>query len=385
MRLTARVRLAATFGALFVIGGLVLTTAIYLLVQADLVAQLQKTITVAALPACTETPAGTVHDGCVTVVPGTRFEPAMPARTVPRAAAASGATVLDKLLATSGVSLLLMTILVLLIVWWLSGRMLRPVHEISALARRLSSESLHERIHLNGPKDELSELADTFDDMLERLEKAFESQRRFIANASHELRTPVSIQRTAIQIGLADPTASSLAKTRANLLDANRRIERLLDSLLVLARSDRGLDHREDVDLAATARNQLGQHRAAIASHDLEIRARLDDCTVDGDPALLTQLVDNLVGNAIRHNTNGGYVDVRTSAGKLVVTNSGPVVTGELLDRIFQPFQRGEGRVAAGGSTGLGLSIVESIADAHKAAVQARPGPDGGLEVTVTF
>lgn len=382
MRLTARVRLAATFGALFVSGGLVLIAAIYLLVQANLVSQLQQTITY-ALPRCY---VGS-SDDCVNAVPGIPMQtiPSARADSVPKAAAASGETVLGKLLFTSGISLLLMTILVLLIVWWLSGRMLRPVHEISALARRLSSERLHERIRLTGPKDELTELADTFDDMLDRLEKAFESQRRFIANASHELRTPVSIQRTAIQIGLADPTASSLAKTRANLLDANRRIERLLDSLLVLARSDRGLDHHEPVELDAVVGHQLSQHRSAIASHDLDVRTRLEECVVDGDAALLSQLVDNLIGNAIRHNTDGGYLDIRTTPGKLVVTNFGPVVTEELLERIFQPFQRGEGRVAAGGSTGLGLSIVESIADAHKAAVRAKPGPDGGLEVTVTF
>jgi signal transduction histidine kinase len=372
--MTARTRLTVVFGALYVAAGIALIAATYFLVQANLITQLSDTIMVAATK----------------IPPGVQFSPAVP--TVPArradagiaiAATASGDTVLAKLLETSVLSLLILTILSLVLIWWLSGRVLRPVHDISALARRLSSQSLHERINMGGPKDELSELADTFDGMLERLERAFESERRFVANASHELRTPVAVQRTAIQIGLADPSPQQLEKTRESLLEANRRIEHLLDSLLLLARSDRGLDHRERVDLTTTVDRRISVHTAAAAARRVDIQKDLGDCYVAGDPALLEQLVDNLVGNAIRHNVDGGHIEIRTSQHDgLVVSNSGPSVPDDLVARLFQPFQRGDGRTVAAGS-GLGLSIVESIAHAHDGTVQASPRLAGGLDVTV--
>ncbi|GAA1718118.1 ATP-binding protein [Fodinicola feengrottensis] len=378
--MTARARLVLAFGALYVAGGIALIAAIYFLVQANLVHQLSDTIMVAAVKA---TPGD--YTGYQPTYPTYPAVPAAHGIALAHVAEASGQTVLTKLLLTSGLSLLIMTILSLVMIWWLSGRVLRPVHEISALARRLSSQSLHERIEMGGPKDELTELADTFDAMLERLERSFESQRRFVANASHELRTPVAVQRTAIQVGLADPTPRQLVKTRESLLEANRRIEHLLDSLLVLARSDRGLDHREPVDLTKAVDRRISVHTAAAAARGVEIEASLDDCWVAGDPALLDQLVDNLVGNAIRHNVDGGHVAIRTSQDDgLVVSNSGPNVPDELVGRLFQPFQRGDGRTIAAGS-GLGLSIVESIAHAHDGTVQASPRPTGGLDVTVSL
>jgi signal transduction histidine kinase len=386
--MTARARLALVFGVLYVAAGVALIAAIYFLVQANLVAQLSDTIAVAAtkMPAGTYSPTSPAYPTVPTCPawPAARGKPAIGV-VLGTAATASGQTVLTKLLLTSGLSLVIMTILSLIVIWWLSGRVLRPVHDISALARRLSSQSLHERIGMQGPKDELSELADTFDGMLERLERAFESQRRFVANASHELRTPVAVQRTAIQIGLADPSPRQLEKTRESLLEANRRIEHLLDSLLVLARSDRGLDHTERVDLTKTVDRRIGVHTAAAAARGVDIQSELDDCWVAGDPALLEQLVDNLVGNAIRHNVDGGHITVRTSQHDgLLVSNSGPVVPDDLVARLFQPFQRGDGRTVAAGS-GLGLSIVESIAHAHDGTVQASPRMEGGLDVKVVL
>lgn len=374
--MAARTRLTLTFGALLVVAGVALTAMIYLLVRADLNPQLQRAVR--AVPYESVTPSPT--DARPVPIPeqGVRIAAA---ETI---ASNSESTVLNKLLLTSGISLLVMTAVCLFVVWWLSGRVLAPVKKISAHASRLSTESLHERIRLTGPKDELTELAGTFDNMLERLEKAFESQRQFIANASHELRTPISIQRTAIQVGLNDPTPSSVADTKEKLLAANRRIERLLDSLLTLAHSDRGLEHRESVDVADCVKDQLDLRSPDIAERELHTRTELAPYVVNGDTALITRLVDNLLTNAIRYNVNGGWIEIRTSTDGLAVSNTGQEVTPDLMDRIFHPFQRGENRTSSGGA-GLGLSIVESIVEAHGGTVTAVPRIGGGLEVTVSL
>ncbi|MEU9607533.1 ATP-binding protein [Streptomyces sp. NPDC048057] len=276
--------------------------------------------------------------------------------------------------------------------WWTAGRVLRPVHAMTARARQLSERTLHERIgDANGPDDELKELGDTLDALLARLETAFDSQRRFIANASHELRTPLATQRTAIQVGL-DPAASAdeLAATKQVLLESNRRSERLIEGLLMLARGERGLEDREDVDLGAIAAEEAARYdiRAVRAGAD---RPRLSlrrgggapAPRVRGDRLLLAQLVDNLVANAVAYNVPGGTVSVVVSGGVLTVENTGPTVSEEDVPALFEPFRRGEGRDRMGPGAGLGLSIVRSIAEAHGGTVTARPGPSGGLSVTV--
>ncbi|MEU5978226.1 HAMP domain-containing sensor histidine kinase [Streptomyces sp. NPDC047315] len=279
--------------------------------------------------------------------------------------------------------------------WWTAGRVLRPVHAMTARARRLSERTLHERIgDANGPDDELKELGDTLDALLARLEKAFDGQRRFIANASHELRTPLATQRTAIQVGL-DPAASAdeLAATKQVLLESNRRSERLIEGLLMLARGERGLEDCEDVDLGAIAEEEAARYdiravRAAADRPRLSLRkggggASGPRVRVRGDRLLLAQLVDNLVANAVAYNVPGGTVSVVVSGGVLTVENTGPTVPEEDVPALFEPFRRGEGRDRMGPGAGLGLSIVRSIAEAHGGTVTARPGPSGGLSVTV--
>lgn len=262
--------------------------------------------------------------------------------------------------------------------WWTAGRVLRPVHAMTAKARRLSEWTLDQRIAARGPDDELKELGDTLDALLARLEKAFDSQRRFIANASHELRTPLATQRTAIQVGLdASASAEELARTKAVLLDSNRRSERLIEGLLVLARSERGLAERVDVDLGEVVNEEAARHGVTAVSGSGGAGL------VRGNRQLLAQLVGNLVANAVTYNVPGGTVDVSVADGVLRVVNTGPVVAAEDVPALFEPFRRGEGRDRMGPGAGLGLSIVRSIADAHGGTVTAEPGPEGGLAVTV--
>ncbi|MFB4423329.1 sensor histidine kinase [Streptomyces sp. QL37] len=288
-----------------------------------------------------------------------------------------------ELLYWSVAALLVMTGCAVGVGWWTAGRVLRPVHAMTAKARRLSEHTLHERIASSGPDDELKELGETLDALLARLEKAFDSQRRFIANASHELRTPLATQRAAIQVGLDDPSPEDLVRTRQTLLDNNRRSERLIEGLLVLARSERGLakSERAAVDLAQVVAEESAR---PLASPGPDVTVVAEPCVVRGNPQLLAQLTANLLSNAVRYNVPGGRVEVSLAAdGVLVVRNTGPVVAEADIAGFFQPFRRGEGRDRMGQGSGLGLSIVRSIAMAHGGTVTAVPGPEGGLAVTV--
>ncbi|MFD8475409.1 sensor histidine kinase [Streptomyces globisporus] len=304
-----------------------------------------------------------------------------------------------QLLNWSFAALLVMTAGAVGVGWWIAGRVLRPVHAMTAKARRLSEKTLHERIASSGPDDELKELGETLDALLGRLEKAFDSQRRFIANASHELRTPLATQRAAIQIGLDDPSPEDLVRTRQTLLDTNRRSERLIEGLLVLARSERGLatDEREVVRLDHVVREETARYPAArsgggdgpegrgVGGGGPEVNVSMAACSVRGNRLLLAQLVANLLANAVTYNVPGGSVQVALSKeGALLVCNTGPVVSEADVAGFFEPFRRGEGRDRMGPGSGLGLSIVRSIAVAHGGTVTAVPGPEGGgLAVTV--
>jgi signal transduction histidine kinase len=274
--------------------------------------------------------------------------------------------------------------------WLLSGRMLRPLRDITGTARRLSVENLHERIGLDGPRDELRELGDTFDGMLARLDGAFASQRRFAANASHELRTPLAIMRAQIDVALSDPEVSrpELLATSRVVRDAVDRCERLLDGLLVLAHSDRGLDAAETVDLAESASRALDLVSATAAERGIELRRTLRPAAVRGDRALIERMVANLVENAVAYNRNPGWVEVATSNGGALasvrVTNSGPHVAADQVPSLFEPFRRlSRERTGSGRGAGLGLSIVRSVARAHGGEVSARGPAEGGLAVVV--
>jgi signal transduction histidine kinase len=273
--------------------------------------------------------------------------------------------------------------------WLLAGRALRPLSEITATARRVSEENLHERIALAGPDDELKELADTFDTMLARLDAAFESQRSFIASASHELRTPLSIIRTEVDVTLQsrDVTHEKLVAMGEVVRRASQRSERLIDALLTLARSDRGDLHRSPVDLSDLARTALADVADEALAADLRVEAELAPAPTVGDVALLEGLVANLVQNAVRHNVAGGWVAVSTEAhdgrAAVVVANGGPAIEAHELADLTTPFRRrGAQRTGGAGGSGLGLSIVDSVARAHGGELRlAAPGE--GLVATV--
>ena len=285
--------------------------------------------------------------------------------------------------AVSGVVIAVLTVASVVVGWWLAGRVLRRLHRITATAQRLSLSNLHERIGLTGPRDELTELADTFDAMLDRLQASASSQRRFAANVSHELRTPLAIQRAAIQIGLNDPSPQKLARVREQLLEVNRRSERLIDGLLLLAQGEHGLEATEPIALDALVR----QAAIETPADGVEIRQATEPATVAGDPVLLHRLVVNLVHNAIRHNRPGGVVDVRvTSDRRLTISNTGPEIPADRISELFEPFRTlHTDRTRSADGAGLGLSIVASITAAHHAEITACPNPGGGLQVTVRF
>jgi signal transduction histidine kinase len=300
------------------------------------------------------------------------------------------ADALARLRTQYAMALAAMTGLSVVLGWAVAGRVLRPLQRITATAKRVSQDNLDERIALEGPRDELKELADTFDGMLERLSGAFASQRRFVANASHELRTPLTVIRTELEVTLADPNATTadLRAMAETVRDATLATERLIQALLTLARTEAGIQRRDDVDLAEVARLALGQTGAEAAARHIDLRPTLDPAPVRGDRRLLERLVANLIENAVRHNRDGGSVEARTShaAGRstVEVRNDGDVIPPEALSGLLEPFQRLD-RGARGDGVGLGLSIVRSVAEAHGGSVELRARPSGGLVVRVAL
>ena len=275
-----------------------------------------------------------------------------------------------------------------LVSWVLVGRVLTPLHEVTATARRLSAESLDQRLDLRGARGELAELAAVFDAMLDRLEAAFAAQRRFVANASHELRTPLAVLRTEVDVTLADPTAdeAELRRMGSVVRDATRRADDLVGGLLLLARTE-ALGEPADlrlVDLHAAAEQAVRVTAREAAGRGLRVRLTGGPAPVRGDPALLERVAGNLVENAVRHNVEGGWVEVSTAPGELRVSSSGPPV--ESVEQLFEPFRRGSvTRTGAAPGSGLGLSIVRAVVTAHAGEVTAVPVPGGGLTVTVTL
>jgi signal transduction histidine kinase len=298
---------------------------------------------------------------------------------------------LHELLFWSLVGLGVATIVAGLLGWAIGGRILVPLHKVTGAARRASQEHLDERIRLDGPQDELKELADTFDDMLDRLDLAFASQRRFVANASHELRTPLTSMRTLIDVALAKPvrTTEGLETVVERVREALSQSEAIIDGLLTLARSDRGLTARELVDLEAAAQDAIDQTSTSARASKIAIEADLSGAPTLGDRVLLEPLVANLVDNAVRYNATGGCVQVETGTdggeSYLSVTNTGPLVPESKVVSLFEPFTRLDQRVSNGQGAGLGLSIVASVVTAHGGYLQADALPSGGLKMTVRF
>ncbi len=298
---------------------------------------------------------------------------------------------LRNLLIWSGIGLVLMALVSVIVGWMFAGRALRPVHTITARARRISADSLDERLALEGPHDELREMAETFDSLLDRIQEAFRSERRLVATMSHELRTPLANQRAALEVALADPHASDDELRRAGQVALGQvdRAQRTVDALLTLARVQAGV---EDPRLATVALDDVVT--AAVESTrqdtDLQWDVEIDPATVTGDTDLLTLAVANLLRNATVHNQPGGWVHVRLAAGVgttvLQVENSGPILDPATVSSLTLPFRRGAAdRTASGRGTGLGLTIVQAVADHHHATLGLTARDGGGLRVTSTF
>jgi signal transduction histidine kinase len=409
-RWTLRLRLTILYGSLFLVAGAVLLAITYELV-AHSPAQTRSGAVVVSqdagggprvqLPVPLPPPAGApkklvqlrAYAGKVTAT----FRKITTAQRVQLRALATHATAqiyrqrssqLGALLTRSGIALVIMAFVSIGLGWLMAGRALRPVRTMSARARGISERNLHARLALQGPDDELKELGDTFDGLLARLESAFESQRQFVANASHELRTPITLERTLVEVALADPgaTLESLRGTCTRVLAAGEQQERLIEALLTLARSQRGLAARRELDLGEIA----GEALAALEPADVRVEAELGEARTWGDPALIERLVGNLLDNALRHNVlHRGWISVRTGvdAGRptLRIANTGPLIRPEEAGALTEPFRRLNGNRTDTRGAGLGLSIVAAIAAAHGAELQPTPRPEGGLDVEVRF
>ncbi|WP_128382245.1 sensor histidine kinase [Streptomyces cavernae] len=376
--LRIRTRLALLNAAVFAVGSGLLLVASWLSTRQIIE---ENSATVAATPAAAPTagvaPPPTDFGNPGTMAPGvseSRFE-------------AFRDDVLSDLMTRSLLILVPLAALSVLAAVWIAGRSLSRIGQVTGTARDISENSLHARLRLVGPDDEVKELADTFDTMLDRLERSLTNQRLFTAQASHELRTPLTIQRTALEIPLAHgrvPTELEPDIRRA--LAATERCERLLASLLVLARGESGALHHRPTDLAELVRDALAELGSELDATGVSVHSVLGPAPVAGDVPLLAQLVANLVTNAVRHNRPAGNVRITTETdmgwSRVEVENTGPLVDPAHLPGLFEPFQRGTARVKG---SGLGLAVVRAVTDVHRGRLTAMPRPEGGLTVRIEF
>jgi len=406
---TVRWRLTLLYGGLFLISGAALLAITYTLVEHDPLSSGSPSFIRAAVNA------QAVHNG--TLTPRTVKRPANahlqqravrqsfvppPVRRLlgsingRRAIVTVGSqqrlSDMHQLIVESSIALAIMALISTLLGWLVAGRVLRPLRTMTATTQQISEANLNRRLALEGPRDELRELADTIDGLLERLEGAFDAQRRFVANASHELRTPLTAARALLEMVLTDPSASLDTYRTAcrQVLEESDQQEQLIDALLALAQGQRGIDRREALDLAGIVGEALHTHEAQARARGIEVRAALQPAVLSGDRRLIGRMASNLVENAIRHNIPEGDVRVWVESdggwATLVISNTGPAVCADEIERLLQPFQRlTRERTGQGDGFGLGLSIVAAIADAHNASLDVRPASSGGLRVEVRF
>ncbi|MEI5098044.1 HAMP domain-containing sensor histidine kinase [Streptomyces sp. PmtG] len=386
LRPTIRIRLTLLYGGMFLIAGILLLSIIYLLA-----AQALNTGNEPLFKIVGGREIRVTSDNCPQAASGnltlTEFNSAISSCTDHQRQVA-----LDNLLSRSLLALLGLAVIAFAFGYAMAGRVLSPLGRITRTARRVAGTDLTRRIELDGPDDELKELSDTFDEMLDRLERAFTAQQRFVGNASHELRTPLAINRTLLEVQLSDPNAPpELQQLGKTLLATNERSEQLVEGLLLLARSDNQIVERKPVDLAEVADRAVDQARAEADSKGVEIRGERHLAIVQGNGVLLERIALNLVQNAVRYNVKeDGWVEVTTEAqhgqAVLVVTNTGPVVPAYEVDNLFEPFRRlRTERTGSDKGVGLGLSIARSVARAHGGRIIAEPREGGGLVMRVTL
>ncbi|MFI9827226.1 sensor histidine kinase [Streptomyces sp. NPDC051913] len=383
LRPTIRIRLTLLYGGMFLIAGILLLSIIYLLAA--------NALNVGSdLPFKVVT--GTVSSESCNIT-STQLPAADLNHALNECVNEQRQHALDNLLSRSLLALLGLAIIAFAFGYAMAGRVLSPLGRITRTARAVAGSDLSRRIELDGPDDELKELADTFDDMLERLQRAFTAQQRFVGNASHELRTPLAINRTLLEVHLSDPGAPvELQQLGKTLLATNERSEQLVEGLLLLARSDNQIVERKPVDLAEVAEQAVDQVHAEAEAKGVTIRGEQKPAVVQGNGVLLERIALNLVQNAVRYNVpEGGWVEVTTEVqhgqALLVVSNTGPVVPAYEIDNLFEPFKRlrGADRTGSDKGVGLGLSIVRSVARAHGGHIYAQPREGGGLVMRVTL
>lgn len=373
MKLTIRARLTLVYGGLFFLAGVVLLAVTYALMSQQLPRGEMQSYAGEGqpLPAPPQAPPPQ-H----TTITGDRISPE---------------EALTALLTQGGIALVVVGVAATALGWLIAGRMLQPLARVTETARRIADapdadRGLHERIALTGPPDEIKRLGDTFDVMLERLDHSFDGQRRFIVNASHELRTPLTLNRTLLEVAVRRPDAAPEVRQLGDtLLEINSRHERLIDGLLLLARSERELVEKSYVDIGDIVAHVVDTQPADAVTLD----AAPGEAPTHGNAVLLERLVQNLVENGVRYNVPGGWVRVASSTvsgtAVLLVTNTGPAVPHYEIPGLFEPFRRlADERLAAPGA-GLGLSIVRAVARAHGGEVTAEPRAGGGLVVTVVL
>ena len=374
---TVRLRLSALYGWLFLASSAAVLSITYVLAESRPAVQLSSLLTSRQL--------AEARAAAQRILGGQRA-----AAVARRLVAAERADTLHHLLLDSGVSLLVMCAVSAWLGWLVAGRVLRPLRVMTAKARQISEQNLHERLAVDGPSDELRELGGTIDGLLTRLESAFSAQRLFVANASHELRTPLTLERAMVEVALADPHASAatLRATCERVLTASGHQEQIIDALLTLARCQSGLDRNQLFSLDQVAADVMAIRERDAERLGLRVGTSLARAPASGDVTLVERLVANLVDNAVTHNVEGGWLTVHTSVkegqARLLVANSGPVIASGELDRLLRPFER-LGSDRTGQRAGLGLAIVQAIAEVHGAVLTLRPPPGGGLEVDVSF
>jgi signal transduction histidine kinase len=370
-RATIRVRMALSYWGMFVASGAVLLA-----------------VTVALWQGASTT---TVH------VPGSgtgNLSPGPSGAARPRGVTITHGSDLMQLLIMAGIALAIMAVVSVAFGWLVAERFLAPIRAITSTARAISATSLHERLSLQGPDDDLKELADTFDELLARLERSFESERRFAASASHELRTPLATMRVWLDVAMAKP--GPLPPQTIALADRIRgeldHVDALLESLLTLARTQQGpAEDQSALALSTMAAAAIEECAGAIAGMALHVDHHpCPHAQVTGSETLLSRMAGNVIDNAVRHNQPGGWIRVsaetRGSLARLVVENSGTTLTREDVGQLAEPFRRpGAERTGSGNGTGLGLSIVKAIAEAHGGSLGLRARPSGGLRVVITL
>jgi signal transduction histidine kinase len=374
---TVRLRLSALYGVLFFASSAAVLAITYALAESRPAVQLASVLTSRQL--------AEAHAAAQRILGGQQAAAA--ARTL---VAAERADTLHHLLLDSGTSLAVMAIVSAWLGWLVAGRALRPLRIMTAKARQISEQNLHERLALRGPSDELMELGDTIDGLLARLESAFSAQRLFVANASHELRTPLTLERAMVEVALAEPDASAeaLRQTCERVLAVSGQQEQIINALLTLARCQSGLERNEPFALDQVAADVMAVRGPEAKRLGLHVGTSLDLAPTVGDVHLAERLVANLVDNAMVHNVSGGWLSVHTSmeAGqaRLLVVNSGPVIAEHDASRLLRPFER-LGSDRTGQRAGLGLAIVQAIAEAHGARLTIHPPASGGLEIEISF